>query len=172
VWINNRIAAAHLETQSARILVNPAQARSGLHCIPVRPAKLATTVTSSAGSTGLTTCDWYRGFTIIGTPKRVMGRLSYLACLLPNHFVRIFVFPDSEKDWLTETIIPGPLREFYLTDHCWFDPVATLHFGSSFIRARSKLSFSTWWRTESRPHQESSVAELSQSEWIFYHQSS
>src|SRR4029077_5136361 len=65
------------------------------------------------------------------TPKRVIGRLSYLACLLPNHFDRIFVFPDSEKDWLTETIIPGPLREFYLTDHCWFDPVATLHFGSS-----------------------------------------
>jgi hypothetical protein len=50
---------------------------------------------------------WVSGFTIIGTPKRVIGRLSYLACLLQNHFVRIFVFPDSEKDWLTETIIPG-----------------------------------------------------------------
>jgi hypothetical protein len=47
----------HLETQSARILVNPTQTRCGLHCIPVRPAKLATTVMSSAGSTGLTTCD-------------------------------------------------------------------------------------------------------------------
>ena len=43
----------------------------------------------------------------------------------------ILVFPDSEKDWLTETIIPRPLREFYLADHHRFDPMATLHFGSS-----------------------------------------
>jgi hypothetical protein len=31
-----------------------------------------------------------------------------------------------------ETIsIPGPLCEFYLADHRRFDPMATLHFGSS-----------------------------------------
>ena len=28
--------------------------------------------------------------------KRRLLTTSYLACLLPNHFVRIFVFPDSE----------------------------------------------------------------------------
>ena len=53
-----------------------------------------------------------------------------LGCLLPNHFVRILVFPDSEKDRLTETVIPRPLREFYLADHRRFDPMTTLHFGS------------------------------------------
>src|ERR1700719_403020 len=54
-----------------------------------------------------------------------------LVRLLPNHFVRVLVFPDSVKDWLTKTIIPGPLREFYLADHRRFDPMATLHFGSN-----------------------------------------
>src|ERR1700730_9557351 len=34
-----------------------------------------------------------------------------LACPFPNHFVRILVFPDSEKGWLTETVIPRPLVE-------------------------------------------------------------
>jgi ribulose bisphosphate carboxylase small subunit len=37
--------------------------------------------------------------------------------LLPNNFVRIFVFPDSKKDRVTETIIPRPFSEFYLADH-------------------------------------------------------
>ena len=40
---------------------------------------------------------------------------------LSNHFVRILLFPDSKKDRLSQTVIPCPLREFYLTDHCWFD---------------------------------------------------
>jgi hypothetical protein len=35
---------------------------------------------------------------------------------VPEHFVRILVFPDSEKDWLTETIIPRPFSEFYLAE--------------------------------------------------------
>jgi len=46
-------------------------------------------------------------------------------------FIRILLFPDSEKDWLTETIIPRPLRKFYLADHHRLDPMATFHFGSS-----------------------------------------
>jgi hypothetical protein len=54
-----------------------------------------------------------------------------LAGLLPKHFVRILVFPDSEKDWLTEPIIPRPFGEFYLTDHHRFNPMAALHFGTS-----------------------------------------
>ena len=45
-----------------------------------------------------------------------MGWLRALARLLPNIFVRILVFPDSEKDWLTETIITHPPRAFYLAD--------------------------------------------------------
>jgi hypothetical protein len=54
-----------------------------------------------------------------------------LACLFPNHFVCDFVFPDSKKNGLTETIIPRPLSEFYLANHCRCDPMAKLHFGSS-----------------------------------------
>ena len=49
--------------------------------------------------------------------------------LLPNHFVRILIFSDSEKNWLTEAIIPGPLREFDLADHSRLHPMATFHFG-------------------------------------------
>jgi hypothetical protein len=48
---------------------------------------------------------------------------------LPNHFVRILVFPDSKKDRLPETIVPGPLRELHLTNDRRFNPNATLHFG-------------------------------------------
>jgi hypothetical protein len=49
--------------------------------------------------------------------------------LFPVHFARIFVFPDSKKYRLPQTIIPGPLREFHLADHYRFDPTATFHFG-------------------------------------------
>ena len=54
----------------------------------------------------------------------------HLHCLLPHHFLRILVLPDSKKDRLTETVIPRPFREFYLADHHRLDPMATLHFGS------------------------------------------
>jgi hypothetical protein len=37
----------------------------------------------------------------------------WLAGLLPHYFVRMLVFPDSEKDRLTQAIIPRPLREFH-----------------------------------------------------------
>ena len=30
---------------------------------------------------------------------------------------------------MTKTVIPCPLREFYLADHHRFDPMATFHFG-------------------------------------------
>jgi hypothetical protein len=50
------------------------------------------------------------------------------ARLLPDHFVRVLVFPDSEKDGLTEAIIPGPLREFDLANQHRLNPMATLHF--------------------------------------------
>jgi hypothetical protein len=40
-----------------------------------------------------------------------------LGGLFPNHFVCVLVFPESEKDRLTEPIIERPLGEFYLTDH-------------------------------------------------------
>ena len=49
---------------------------------------------------------------------------------VPEHFVRILVSPDSEKDWPTETIIPRSLREFYLAEDHRFEPMATPHFGS------------------------------------------
>jgi hypothetical protein len=35
-----------------------------------------------------------------------------LTCLFPNHFVRILIFPNTEKDWLAEPVIPRPFREF------------------------------------------------------------
>ena len=44
--------------------------------------------------------------------------------MLSHHFVRILIFPDPEKHRLSETVIPCPLREFYLADHHRFDPVA------------------------------------------------
>jgi hypothetical protein len=56
-------------------------------------------------------------------------KIGLLALILPNHFARILVFPDSEKNRLTETIIPGPLTKFHLADHFRFDPMATFHFG-------------------------------------------
>jgi hypothetical protein len=58
------------------------------------------------------------------------GRLNCpLARLFLNHFRRTLIFPDSKKNRLSETVIPRPLREFYLTDHHRLDPVAPLHFG-------------------------------------------
>jgi hypothetical protein len=54
---------------------------------------------------------------------------DYLVCFLPNPFVRIFILPDSKKNWLPETVIPRPVGEFYLADDCRFNPVATLHLG-------------------------------------------
>src|SRR5271166_6456682 len=53
-----------------------------------------------------------------------------LACLLPNDFARILVFPNSEKDWMPKVIISDPLCEFDLADHRRFNPMTTLHFGS------------------------------------------
>jgi hypothetical protein len=50
-----------------------------------------------------------------------------LVCLLPNHFVRILVFPNAEKHRLPQPIIPGPFREFDLANHRRFYPTATLH---------------------------------------------
>jgi hypothetical protein len=78
-------------------------------------------------------------------------RTNFLACLLSNYFVRTLVFPNSEKDRMPETIISGPLCEFQLADHRWFNPMATLHFGSghgperqactcSLINGRSKIA--------------------------------
>jgi len=60
-----------------------------------------------------------------------LSRQAHVACLFPNHFLLFLVSPATEKDWLTETIIPRPLRKFYLADHRRFDPMAPLHFGSS-----------------------------------------
>ena len=54
---------------------------------------------------------------------------KFSAFLLSNDFVRILVFPDSEKDWLTEAIIPGPLREFHLANHLRLHPMTTFHVG-------------------------------------------
>ena len=53
-----------------------------------------------------------------------------LARLLPNHFIGILVFPDPEKDRLSESVIPCPFREFDLADHHRLDPMATSHFSS------------------------------------------
>jgi hypothetical protein len=62
-----------------------------------------------------------------------LTRTEHIASLyrsLPHHFHRILVFSDPKKDRLSETVIPRPLRKFYLADHYRLDPVTTLHFGS------------------------------------------
>jgi len=56
---------------------------------------------------------------------------TVLACLLPNHFARFFVFPNSKKDRMPKTVIPRPFCEFDLADHHRFHPTATLHFGGA-----------------------------------------
>ena len=47
--------------------------------------------------------------------------------MLPDHFGRVLVFPESEKDRLTKAIIPGPFGEFDLADHNRLNPMATSH---------------------------------------------
>jgi hypothetical protein len=47
--------------------------------------------------------------------------------MTPHHFHRILVFPDSKKDRLSETVIPRPFREFYLTKP--LVPSLRLHIG-------------------------------------------
>ena len=37
--------------------------------------------------------------------------------MLPNNLTRTLVFPQTEKDCLTQSIIPSPLRELHLTNH-------------------------------------------------------
>ena len=37
--------------------------------------------------------------------------------LFPDHFARTFDFPDSKKDRLPETFVPGPLSELHLAKH-------------------------------------------------------
>lgn len=66
---------------------------------------------------------------LLGLVITIQQQFDSLVRLLSNHLTRTLVFPDSEKDWLTEAIIPGPFREFHLADHFRFDPMATSHFG-------------------------------------------
>jgi len=63
---------------------------------------------------------------ILQEPKRHFG----LACLLPNHFFRIPVFPNSEKHRLSQPLIPAPFREFDLADQDRFNPNAPLNLGN------------------------------------------
>jgi hypothetical protein len=62
---------------------------------------------------------------------------SYFAAPLPrlllHHFLRILIFPDPEKDRLSETVIPCPFRKLNLANHLWLEPTATLHFRSTQI---------------------------------------
>ena len=39
---------------------------------------------------------------------------SYLTRLFPNNLARALVFPETEKGWLAQSIIPRPFREFDL----------------------------------------------------------
>jgi hypothetical protein len=54
-----------------------------------------------------------------GVPKQLVNRFASFfpyGRSLSNHFLRIPVFSDSEKYWLTGTIISRPRREFYPAD--------------------------------------------------------
>jgi len=75
-------------------------------------------------------------------------------CRLPHHFGSTLVFPDFEKDRLTEAIIPRPLRKFDLADHHWVDPVTPLHLSSGqplvptlAVSLRKGRNIPTWQRT-------------------------
>jgi hypothetical protein len=72
-----------------------------------------------------------KGHLTENTSKGLCTKRNHLACFLPNRFVRICFFPDSEKYRLTEAIIPSPRRKFCLADHARFDPMEMLHFASS-----------------------------------------
>ena len=50
-------------------------------------------------------------------------------CLLANNVERPFVAAQSKKNGMSHFALARPFREFYLADHHWLDPVATLHFG-------------------------------------------
>ena len=65
-----------------------------------------------------------------GRARIVSDAFGHVSLTQRWSFLRILVFPDSKKDRLTETVIPRPLREFYLADHHRLDPMAPLHFGS------------------------------------------
>jgi hypothetical protein len=56
-----------------------------------------------------------------------------LACLFPNHLARLLVFPEAEKNRLSQPIIPRPFREFDLTNHRRFNRNTTLHFSDGFM---------------------------------------
>ena len=53
--------------------------------------------------------------------------LDRLTCPLPDNFARALIFPEPEKDWLTETVIARPLRELDLANHHRLDPMTTFH---------------------------------------------
>src|SRR5271166_3552485 len=78
-------------------------------------------------------CSILRSVSLLIRDRGIRRALAqvHLAYLLPNHFVRLLVFPESHKNRLTQTIIPRPLRKFYLADHHRFDQTATLHFRGS-----------------------------------------
>ena len=48
---------------------------------------------------------------------------------LPNNLTRTLVFPQTEKDWLAQSIIPRPIREFHFANNNRFNPNAPSHFG-------------------------------------------
>jgi hypothetical protein len=49
--------------------------------------------------------------------------------LVPEQLARVLILPQTEENWLTQPIVPSPLREFYLADHHRHYPTAPLHFG-------------------------------------------
>jgi hypothetical protein len=62
----------------------------------------------------------------IGSVEGSLNR-SFLVCLLPHHFHRNLILPDSKKDRLSEAVIPRPFRESYLANHHRFHPVTPPH---------------------------------------------
>jgi hypothetical protein len=47
--------------------------------------------------------------------------------LFPNNILSRFISPESQKDWLTQLAVFGPLSKLDLTDQNRFDPVAAFH---------------------------------------------
>ena len=55
--------------------------------------------------------------------------MRYGNCLLSHHLTRMLVVANSEKSWVTEFVVFGPLDETDLYDDLGADPVGAEHSG-------------------------------------------
>jgi hypothetical protein len=59
--------------------------------------------------------------------------------LVSEDLLPVLIFPDSQKDWLAETIVPSPLSKFYLADNRWLNPTGAFSFRPAVERFKGIL---------------------------------